>query len=501
MSSLQQTVNVSTNEGQEREFLNLLVQAQGVIGYYFRNTFGRVSFESSEAVDAFMSMRNNFKIQRQPGFVIKNPNKPPRDSSDIDLILSVLSFVNSDSSNFTKYLSENGAKRYLQLKDYTIVQFESPDKAKKVMNDREYTCNFTMSTLKRGKAVVYRGPETETSADIKIIFIDTESELGVFVDEITRHIETSSSPVEIGFDTEFDSYNFTDSFVLCLLQLHIGNATHGTTYLIDAYKLGDSLKILKPLLEHSNCRIIGFSLSCDLRLLATFDIVPLKKHTIDLQQLASYEGFRGGFNQLAYDELNVILSKDEQCKDWTVRPLGDPAKAYAANDVIYLSTIYDDMVKRLKLPETKFGEAILGWFEEELQWVESPKKEVPPPKSPKATELLNPIPTPPTIDDLVDEEHKKRRYAANEQRRCRVKLWFNILHSRIASKYTQGIAKCAASKKTVSELTRNSVPNLPSYRIELLLEAARGLPIDFEKFLTSSETDYYSLEREEYGGL
>eukprot|EP01060_Flectonema_neradi_P000920 TRINITY_DN1053_c1_g1_i1.p1 TRINITY_DN1053_c1_g1~~TRINITY_DN1053_c1_g1_i1.p1 ORF type:complete len:546 (+),score=82.11 TRINITY_DN1053_c1_g1_i1:51-1688(+) len=538
-------VSILIQEGQGLQFLQHVSKLASVLkGYVAMRTRALLSFKRPEDAEMYLQQGSQFRGRYHQG-AVKNSHKPPIDDAAIEKCLCVVKFeTTSMGSEFLKYLKDLGGTAYLPLPHATLVQFETSAQATKAVNDKAYDCSLTLSAFKgRGKKLEYLGQETKTSENITINYITEPSDLHKALKIMDSQLSASKEQVQIGIDIEFDSFRFSKSFVLCLLQLHFGDHLTGTTYLLDGISLKEDIKLLKSILEHPNAVLIGFSLSCDLKLLSEYGITPAACNTIDLQKLKHFEGFNRGFSQLAFDELGVVLPKDEQCRNWVERPLGMAALKYAANDVIYLSTIYKNIVSRLSSPDVRFGSQILSWFAEELNWSgggnnkskstepaeNSAPEPLPPPPPPPGSEtagspttvesplLLDepPVASPLVVspkpeqvalsplEQLVAQEVQERRNLAYSQRDDRVKCWFKLLHDLIAMRYSPGIAFCAASSRTFSELCRNKIPDLPPYRIMLVREAAESKPIfNIEKYLTEcGPCGYLSSKREEYDGL
>ncbi|MEO8672713.1 MAG: ribonuclease D [Tahibacter sp.] len=145
-----------------------------------------------------------------------------------------------------------------------------------------------------------------------------------------------------GVDTEFMRI---DTFYpkLGLLQLRLGDEIA----LIDPVAL-PKLPGLAPLLADPSNVIVMHSASEDLEALAP--CVPNGIGTLfDTQIAAAMTGF--GFG-LSYQKLvaaitGVDLPKAETRSDWLARPLSAQQLDYAAQDVVHLSTLYDELGRRL----------------------------------------------------------------------------------------------------------------------------------------------------------
>ncbi|PSJ47907.1 ribonuclease D [Zobellella endophytica] len=89
---------------------------------------------------------------------------------------------------------------------------------------------------------------------------------------------------------------------------------------------------------------------------------PARVH--DTQLAASFLGLgtQLGFAALVEQILGVSLDKAHARTDWLARPLSADQLRYAADDVIYLYPLYQQLWQRLEL------RGLTGWFEQECEW-------------------------------------------------------------------------------------------------------------------------------------
>jgi len=118
-------------------------------------------------------------------------------------------------------------------------------------------------------------------------------------------------------------------------------------YCIDVLEIEDLSPLTELLLNESVVKVFH---SCrqDFEVLyQRLDVIP--KPVFDTQLAAAFCGYdaQAGYAKLVMDELDVELDKSQTRTDWSRRPLSDKQIAYAAEDVIYLNTLYSIMQERL----------------------------------------------------------------------------------------------------------------------------------------------------------
>lgn len=170
-------------------------------------------------------------------------------------------------------------------------------------------------------------------ADTTVRWVDDDT---AFAEVVEQLAEAGS----IALDTEFHRER-TYFPQLALLQL---------AWDPDQLVLVDPLAVdLRPLAEvfESEATVVLHAASQDLEvlLLATGTI---PRNVFDTQVAAGFDGFATpGLSVLHQKLLGLELGKADRLTDWLVRPLGDRALAYAADDVRYLLRIRDRLVADL----------------------------------------------------------------------------------------------------------------------------------------------------------
>ena len=152
----------------------------------------------------------------------------------------------------------------------------------------------------------------------------------------------------VSMDTEFmrEKVYFGE---LCLLQM----AIEQTYFVIDIIALKDnnqnqSLKPLADLLESSAVTKVFHSCSQDIDVLYhSLGVIPEK--IFDTQLAAAFCGHNGqvGYANLVLDLFNIELDKSQTRTDWKRRPLTMKQLEYAANDVVYLQSLYDTFQQKM----------------------------------------------------------------------------------------------------------------------------------------------------------
>jgi ribonuclease D len=162
----------------------------------------------------------------------------------------------------------------------------------------------------------------------------------------------------IAFDTEADSfYHYFDK--TCLVQIGTGRGI----YLVDPLALGGPAELapLGPVFASPSVQKIFHA--------AEYDIYVLKRDcgfkfanlfdTMISAQLLGYPSI--GLAALAERHHGVLLPKDEQRSDWSVRPLRPSQLSYAAADVAYLLPLAETVADELAAAGRR------GWADEEFE--------------------------------------------------------------------------------------------------------------------------------------
>ncbi|MFV2056387.1 MAG: ribonuclease D [Thiohalomonadales bacterium] len=160
----------------------------------------------------------------------------------------------------------------------------------------------------------------------------------------------------IGVDTEFLREK-TYYAQLCLIQIS-GN---GLIACIDPLTLDNIDAVLDIIYDPDICKIFH-SARQDLEVF--YDIRKnLPQNIYDTQVAATFlgHGEQIGYAALVDAVLGVSLAKTETRTDWSRRPLNDRQRAYAADDVRYLHSIYQQQRERLQELQR------VGWVYEDLR--------------------------------------------------------------------------------------------------------------------------------------
>jgi ribonuclease D len=167
------------------------------------------------------------------------------------------------------------------------------------------------------------------------IWIDRSAEL----DALARALEQQSS---IGVDTEFLRER-TFFPKLCLLQL----SAAGQVWCVDTLRVG-SLDALMPALTAPGSRKLIHAARQDLEAVYLTSKQVLSP-VFDTQIAAACIGLKPqvGYAELVKTLLNVTIPKGQTRTDWSKRPLTQEQLEYAADDVLYLGAIADELTRRL----------------------------------------------------------------------------------------------------------------------------------------------------------
>jgi ribonuclease D len=167
------------------------------------------------------------------------------------------------------------------------------------------------------------------------IWIDKSAELPA----LARILEPQSS---IGVDTEFLRER-TFFPKLCLLQL----SAAGQIWCVDTLRVG-SLDPLMPALTAPGTRKLIHAARQDLEAVYLTSKQVLSP-VFDTQIAAACIGLKPqvGYAELVKTLLNVTIPKGQTRTDWSKRPLTHEQLVYAADDVLYLGAIADELAGRL----------------------------------------------------------------------------------------------------------------------------------------------------------
>ena len=159
-------------------------------------------------------------------------------------------------------------------------------------------------------------------------------------DALASCIQQLEQAGSIAFDLEFDRDNYTYGFNLCLMQI----ASKTACYLIDP-KANLDISLIFPLLENPGIQKIVHSSGEDLRLLHSLKCYPTNLADTEIYaRLLNYE--RTSLVAMIQQLFGVELDKKMQKVNWELRPLKPEQLTYAANDVLYLLQIKEELEKQ-----------------------------------------------------------------------------------------------------------------------------------------------------------
>ncbi|MFT6286109.1 MAG: ribonuclease D [Alcanivorax sp.] len=163
-------------------------------------------------------------------------------------------------------------------------------------------------------------------------------------DQDLARVITEAGPVDsVMVDTEFMRRN-TFFPQVALVQLSFG----GTAWLIDPLLISDPGPLAKLLTDPSVIKVLH-SVSEDLEVFQRWlGVMPAP--LFDTQRAAAMldMGFGLGYGALVNTVCEVELEKGETRSDWLQRPLREAQCHYAAQDVTYLHTVYQELARRCR---------------------------------------------------------------------------------------------------------------------------------------------------------
>jgi ribonuclease D len=146
----------------------------------------------------------------------------------------------------------------------------------------------------------------------------------------------------VAVDLEADSMHHFEEKV-CLVQM----ATKKSCFIIDPLAVRD-MSSLAPLFSRSGIVKVFHGADYDMRCLYR-DFHISVANLFDTELAARFLGYEAtSLEAVLAKHFNVVLDKKFQKKDWSLRPLPDEMIAYAANDVRYLVTLYEEMKNNLE---------------------------------------------------------------------------------------------------------------------------------------------------------
>ena len=188
------------------------------------------------------------------------------------------------------------------------------------------------------------------------MYIANQESLEAFVDRARL-----SSVLAI--DTEFLRER-TYYAKLCLIQM----ATDSEVVIVDPFEVTD-LSVMKPLLEDPDVMKIFHAAGQDLEII-WHEVGCMPKPLFDTQVAAALLGHTQqiGYGALVHAVCGVQLKKMDSFTDWSRRPLSASQLDYAADDVVYLPRMYEQMRSELE----KLGR--LHWLDPEFEEMCDPSR-------------------------------------------------------------------------------------------------------------------------------
>lgn len=161
--------------------------------------------------------------------------------------------------------------------------------------------------------------------------------------ELVQYCDRMKNAAIVGFDTEFVS---EDTFQprLCLVQV----AVDGVFAVIDALEIQDMRPFWQWLVRPNQVTVVHAGRE-ELRFCMR-EIEQLPQKLFDIQIAAALVGleYPAAYGTLIQKLLGASLQKGETRTDWRKRPLSTGQLDYAAQDVIYLQPLYDELTGRLE---------------------------------------------------------------------------------------------------------------------------------------------------------
>lgn len=197
-----------------------------------------------------------------------------------------------------------------------------------------------------------------TQPDFPIEYVDTQASL----DNLLKLMEKQDT---VYLDLEADSMHHFYAKI-CLIQILVGD----TCYLVDPLS---KINLDGFLAQLSKQMLVLHGADYDLRMLyQSSGFRPFKIFdTMLAAQLLGKPGF--GLAALVQSYFGIVLRKDQQKADWSLRPLPSGMLQYGAQDTFFLPGLYDHLTRELREKNR------LSWHEEccrELVKATATKKEI-----------------------------------------------------------------------------------------------------------------------------
>jgi len=182
---------------------------------------------------------------------------------------------------------------------------------------------------------------------MSVKLIDQQHEL----EAIIKHI---SNQDRLGIDLEFDKNYYRYGFNLCLMQIYDGT----DCYLIDPLSNHLEIEAIYPVLENEKVKKVAFAFGEDLRLLHSLGCFPMSVYDIDNAiSLLNYSP--ASLTNHIKNILDIETGTSSQMSNWYDRPLSDQQVQYASEDVLYLFSMQDQLLKEADQKE------VAHWIEQE----------------------------------------------------------------------------------------------------------------------------------------
>ncbi|MEG0072109.1 MAG: ribonuclease D [Raoultibacter sp.] len=180
---------------------------------------------------------------------------------------------------------------------------------------------------------------------------------------LTSFVERARASSVLAIDTEFLREK-TYYARLCLLQM----ATDTEVVVVDPFEVED-LGVLGILLSDEHIVKLFHAGSQDVEILYR-EVGVMPTPLFDTQVAAALLGQtqQVGYGALVQSECGVVLKKIDSFTDWSRRPLSDSQKQYAAEDVIYLPKMYEQMKASL------IEKGRLHWLDQDFRELANPQR-------------------------------------------------------------------------------------------------------------------------------
>lgn len=265
----------------------------------------------------------------------------------------------------------------------------------------------------------------------------------------------------VAVDLEADSLHHFEEKV-CLIQL----GTHSTCHIVDPLAVSD-LSALGIMFREPDIVKIFHGADYDIRCLYR-DFKITVKNLFDTELAARFLGYGAtSLESVLGRHFNVTLNKKFQKKDWSMRPLPEDMIAYAADDVRYLTVLYEKMRASLK----KKGR--LDWLRQHCEDIAAVRPEHEPFEGPFFTKIKGAGRLDPKSLAVLEAMLSFRRRAAQKKDRPP----FKILGNKTLLSLAQKKPKNAKELQKTGLLTQKQ---FHMYGEELLhqINAALSLPAD-----------------------